>query len=680
MPDMVQYDDKRRGLIPEDLLKFRWLDELALDPTGQVVAYTVRRPDVPTNGYASHVYLRRLDQAEGERHTTSDGQASSLAWSRDGTRVAYAWSEEGRNSVRVLHIESGVEREYPLDGEGFSGLDWSADGTKLAGVRWTHQRHPDDQGPRPGIPAPTIRVVRRLRYKQDGPGWVHDRFMQIWILEVGSGELHQVTTSECDYFEPKWSQRGERLAFIAHAREQNVEMGQGHIFIYDHASGAPYPLLPNWIGACRSPVWGEDDRSIAFAGHTNPVPTNRRIFMVPFLADVEARTARRLSPEIEDEVGNYGVADQRKGLTNITMKWPEGDPWIYFLLTLQGAAHLYRINTEGQYECLVEGPSMTFEYSPIAGGRVAYGQADPSNPGDLYLLENGQSRRLTMLNTWLRDHKLAVPEEYWYEGLDGAKVHAWIMTPADLDPTKKYPTIVYVHCSMFSWDFNHEVQCYNTLGYVVAYFNQRGTTAGYGQAWTRASEGDQGGAEYVETMLGVDDLITRPYVDSERLGVTGGSCGGFMTNWIVGHTDRFKAAVTQRSISNDISFCGTSDLGPEYTRGEAGTDPWSDLEGTWRQSPLAYIDRVNTPLLIEHSTEDHRCPLEQAEQLFAALRWRGKEVEMVIYEGENHGLSRGGRPGNRIERVHRIAGWFQKYLGTQPLEIEASINAERARA
>ncbi len=217
---------------------------------------------------------------------------------------------------------------------------------------------------------------------------------------------------------------------------------------------------------------------------------------------------------------------------------------------------------------------------------------------------------------------------------------------------------------MFSWDFSHEFQCLVQAGFVLTYFNQRGTTAGYGQAWTRASEGDQGGKDFDESMLGVDHLLERPYVDAARLGVTGGSCGGFMTNWIVGHTNRFAAAVTQRSITNQISFFGTADIGPECTEGETGTNVFRDLDSSWRQSPLAYAEAITTPLLILHSDQDHRCPLEQAEQLFAALRWMRREVELVIFEGESHGLSRGGRPGNRIGRLRQILGWFERYLGT----------------
>ncbi|MBK9747643.1 MAG: S9 family peptidase [Chloroflexi bacterium] len=652
---------RRRGLISEDLMQFRWLDDIALAPDGSRIAYTVRHPQAETNGYTTHVYLRDLATGSVQRLSSGASTAFALAWSRDSQQLAYSYSEGGANSVRVWS-ESGT-RSYPIDGEAFTGTDWSPDGRRLVGVRWTAIRSVDDRSSAPGIPPPTIKVVRRLRYKQDGSGWVHDRFTQIWTLELDTGDLVQLTHSECDYATPKWSQAGDKLAFVGTSREQNIPLGYGQIFILDYPGGTPRLLLPDWQGSALSPVWGEDDRSIAFAGHNLPPPVNRRNFWQPHIADVAAGTARKLGADLDEEVGNYAVADQRKGLANITMKWAPGDAYIYFLLTEQGATNLFRITPAGEYERIVGGNSVTFEYSPAVGGTVAYGQANPANPGELYLWHNGATQQLSDFNPWLRDHYLSPPEEYWYNGLDSAKVHAWLVKPVDFIEGVRYPTIVYVHCSMFSWDFNHEVQVYANAGFVVAYFNQRGTTAGYGQAWTHASEGDQGGADYEEIMLGVDELVSRPYVDAKRLGVTGGSCGGFMTNWIVGHTNRFAAAVTQRSITNQISFFGTSDIGPEGTEGETGTNAWKDLDASWRQSPIAYAANINTPLLILHADEDYRCSLDQAEQLFAVLRWMGKTVEMVVFEGENHGLTRGGRPGNRIEHQRRILGWFQKYLG-----------------
>ena len=182
------------------------------------------------------------------------------------------------------------------------------------------------------------------------------------------------------------------------------------------------------------------------------------------------------------------------------MKWAPGDEWIYFLLTEQGAANLFRINTDGEYERLISGECITFEYAPALDGVVAFGQSNPANPGDLYIWRNGATQKLTDLNRWLRDHKLSPPESYWYDGVDGAKVHAWLIKPLNFEAGKAYPHVQYVHCSMFGWDFNHEFQIYANAGYTIAYFNQRGTTAGYGQAWTKASEGDQGGAEYDEIM------------------------------------------------------------------------------------------------------------------------------------------------------------------------------------
>ena len=653
---------RRRGLIPEDLLKFRWLDEIAIAPDAARIAYSVRSPNAPSNGYTCQLYLHDLSTDTARRLSSGDGQISSLAWSRDSQRLAYSHSDANGDSLRLLDLRDGSLDCYPTDGMPMRELDFSADGRTLAGTRWTTMRAEGERGAADGVPAPTIKVIRRLRYKQDGVGWVHDRFKQIWTLDLASRDFAQITHSECDYSSPKWSNSGSQLAFVCMAREQNTPLGYGQIFTCDLPDGAPQPLLPDWQGTAFSPVWGEDDRYIAFAGHNQPPPVNRRNFWQPHLADVAARKAWKLDPDIDEEVGNYAVADQRVSLSNVTMKWAPGDSWIYFLLTEQGATNLYRINTAGESNKLVSGDCINFEYSPAAGGAVAFGQSNPANPGDLHIWQQGESRKLTDLNPWLRDHALSSPQSLWYDGVDGAKVHGWLMQPLNFDPSKSYPLVLYVHCSMFGWDFNHEFQVYANAGYAVAYFNQRGTTAGYGQAWTKASEGDQGGADYEEIMLGVDELVKLPWLDEARMGVTGGSCGGFMTNWVVGHSDRFAAAVSQRSITNQISFFGTSDIGPECTGGETRTDPWRDLQDSWRQSPIAYIDNVNTPLLIIHSDEDHRCALEQAEQLFAALRWRGKVVELVIFEGENHGLSRGGRPGNRIERLRRIKAWFDKWL------------------
>ncbi len=654
-----------RGMVPEDILLFSWLDELALAPSGSALAYTVRRPDAERNGYQIDAYLYRVASGATVKLTSGSGRASALAWSRDGLQLAFVWVVPERTSIEIEWSDRATKQSFTISGEAPAQLNWSPDCHRLVFTRWTEVNR-DKRVLRCGVPAPSIRVVHRLRYRQDGVGWVDDRFRQIWVLELATGELVQVTDEECDYSEPVWSWSGDQIAFTGVAREQNIPLGQGQVLINDFATGQTRMLIPGWRGQAVCPQWRADDRAIAFAGYPEGTPTNRRTFSQAWIYDLDNSEARNLSGSIDQTIGNYAVADQRPGLTNVTVKWPGGTGRIYFLLTDQGATHLYSASEAGDPRVEVDGKCVVFEYSPAANGAVAYGHSTSKSPGELFLRQDGDGRQLTHLNRWLSSRQLSPPEEHWYTGVDEAKVHSWTHLPVNFQTGRVYPAIVYVHCSMFSWSFNHEFQCLASAGYVVTYFNTLGTTAGYGQAWTMASVGDQGGRDFHETLLGVDELVKRPYVDSSRLGVTGGSCGGFMTNWIVGHTTRFKAAVTQRSISNEISYFGTSDIGPESgeLRNHNHT-PWSNLETFWRQSPLSAAASINTPLLILHSDEDFRVPLGQAEELFTALRWQGREVELVIFRGENHSLSTGGRPGNRIERLHRILGWFEKHLRTQ---------------
>ena len=661
-------DKRRRGLIPVDLLKFRWLQEVALASKGEYVAYTVKHPGAARNDYTCHLYIHNLQNGTVQNLTPEEGYASALAWDREGSRLAYSWKTADRTELHIWNAADHTWTDYPVDGSPFSNIDWSPDGRRLAAVRWTTWHQPQDHFSAPGIPAPTLRVIRRLRYKQDGLGWVHNRYRQIWILDLNSEEQIQLTTTEQDHGEPCWSWNGRWLAATITTREQDKPTGYGQILLYDLEAGTVRPLIPGWQGAALSPKWRRDDRAIAFAGHQDPPPVNRRRFYHIWHYDLQSEKVTDLTKDVDQTVGNYAVADQRAGLTTVTVDWPDGEGSVNFLVTEAGATNLCRVAPGEAVNRVTTGEQVTFAFSAAANGAVAYGRADPGNPGDLYLWREGVERRLTDLNPWLRDHSLAIPTSYYYEGLGETPVHAWMVKPHNFQADGVYPAIVYVHCSMFSWDFNHEVQCLANAGYVVVYFNQRGTTAGYGQEHALGNYYGKHEQEFAEIMLGVDELAQRPYVDSRAMGVTGGSCGGFMTNWIVSHTDRFAAAVTQRSVTDLVSKFGTSDNGPEQALSEGGGEPWENAFKLWESSPLAHAGEIYTPLLIIHSEEDHRCALSQAEELFSALRWLERDVELVIFSGESHGLSRGGRPGNRIERLERILSWFNRHLSSLKFE------------
>jgi len=271
----------------------------------------------------------------------------------------------------------------------------------------------------------------------------------------------------------------------------------------------------------------------------------------------------------------------------------------------------------------------------------------------------------------MKNWKLSEPEEFWFTASDGVKVQGWIVKPLEFKKGEKYPIILQIHGGPWSAYGNqlmaaeHEFQLLATNGYVVVYTNPRAST-GYGEEFASLISGHWGERDYLDMMEAVDYVIEKyPFVDAERLGVAGGSYGGFATNWIVGHTDRFKAAVTMRSISNWESFFGVSDIGtgtlPVHEVG-FGKNPWDAREFYQEKSPITYVKNVKTPLLIIHSEQDWRCPMVEAEQLFIALKKMKKDVELVRFPDENHDLSRTGKPKHRIERLRHILRWFDKYL------------------
>jgi Tol biopolymer transport system component len=342
-------EETLRGLIPEDLMKFRWLEEIACSPDGQHVAYTVRQPDGARNDYQADVYLLELDTHTRHKLSNGIGQGGSLSWSRDGQRLAFVWRGVQETSVELVDADGSPRRSYPVDGPAPSGLDWSPDGRSLACSRWTQVRGANESCRRPGVPAPSVRVLRRLRYKQDGVGWVEDRFRHIWVLALDTGDWLQLTDGECDYSEPRWSWDGTRIAFSGMAREQNTTLGQGQILVCDYASGSIDRLMPEWQGVAASPQWRADDGAVAFTGHAEPPPVNRRRFSHVWLYELENGKSRDLTADLDQMVGNYAVADQRAGLANITVKWPGGQGRIYFLLTDQGATHLYSVTAAGAW-------------------------------------------------------------------------------------------------------------------------------------------------------------------------------------------------------------------------------------------------------------------------------------------------------------------------------------------
>jgi len=352
--------------------------------------------------------------------------------------------------------------------------------------------------------------------------------------------------------------------------------------------------------------------------------------------------------------------------------WTADGERLVFLVSSEGSAHLHTAGRGGgETAPITSGPrDFSAPHASRDGSHVAMVGTDPTTPPEVFTMEiapegtAGEPVRRSFLNRdWCKARVVAEPEEFRVPSDEGHAIHGWLLRPPGADPGKKLPLALEVHGgphAQYGWAFFHELQVLAASGYVVAYANPRGSQ-GYGRDFGAAILKDWGNRDFKDLMDVVDHVSALEGVDETRVGILGGSYGGFMTNWALGHSDRFRCGVTQRSVVSMTSMFGSSDYGT-WLHDELGASPWEDPELYRRLSPLASVDRIEAPLLIIHSENDHRCPIAEGEQLYTALKWRRKTVEMVRFRGESHGLSRGGRPLNRIERLERIVGWLERYL------------------
>jgi dipeptidyl aminopeptidase/acylaminoacyl peptidase len=352
-------------------------------------------------------------------------------------------------------------------------------------------------------------------------------------------------------------------------------------------------------------------------------------------------------------------------------RWSRDGGAVCFLVGEHGRADLRRLSLKGgPVETLVSGEYEMLEYDLSPDGHhVGFVASTDRAPYDLYVAELGGSgvQRLTEVNgSWLAARTLGEVENLWFESADGTPVQGWIVKPPDFDPAAQYPLILSIHGGPHAmWTRHeatmwHEWQVQAAAGYVIFACNPRGSD-GYGYDFRAAALNRWGEADLPDLLAGLDQVLAKGYVDPERLVVTGGSYGGFMTAWIVGHEDRFKAAVSQRGVYDLVSFYSTTDI-PRFAEREFEYAPWENPERMWKYSPLAYVENIHTPLLIIHSENDYRAPIPAAEGLFVALRRLKREVELVRYPRDGHELSRSGEPRHRVDRLERIVAWFDKHV------------------
>jgi dipeptidyl aminopeptidase/acylaminoacyl peptidase len=655
-------------LTAEDLASLAFVHEAAISPDGDRVAYAVRRMDVDANRYRASLRVAPVDGSTSAVEWT-DGSADDATprWSPDGRSLAFT-SDRGpvpqgrtRAPKNVFLVERPGTEPRQLAGlaDDCGDLAWLPDGSglivTLKDPAPAHAAQPED--------AP--KVYERLRYKTDDAGLLDLRRKHLWIVPLDGSAPRTLTGGDWDDTQPAPSPDGSHVAFTSNRSADRDRNTVSDIWVVPLAGGAPRRITTE-EGQYTNASWSPDGSWITCLGTADAVGAGARNTRVWRFA-LAGGEGVDLLRDWDRTTGSRVMTDARGEAAVLAPAWT-GDGRVLFIGSDQGTANLYSCKADGgdvRAETLGAHQVVTASLDKRTRCFAAV-IATATSPGDVATGQpGGGMRAITSLNADLLGARyIAPPEHVEFTGADGWTIEGWLLKPRGFDPARTWPLVLEVHGGphgAYGHSFFHEFQLLAGRGYAVLYLNPRGSH-GYGDTFVRACVGDWGGKEYEDLMAGVDHALGLGWIDPERLYVTGGSYGGFMTNWIVGHTDRFKAAVTQRSISNNISAFGTSDIGWHFWQLEMGdATPWRDEHKLVDRSPLTYVTNVRTPLLILHAEKDYRCPIEQAEQLFVALKVLGREAVFVRYQEDTHELTRGGKPRNRIDHARRIADWFDAH-------------------
>lgn len=655
-----------RKLQVEDLFNFHSVASPKVSPDGTEAVFIKTYMDEEENKYVSNLFHIHLDTEEVTQWTYGKDQVSTPAWSNDGQQIAFLSNREEKNQVYIMSRKGGEAKKITDFDKGVASFLWSPCGKKIwvngsvkEAETFTYQAEKAEQK------KPQPYRTTKMKYQMDGAGLIpQDIFKQIGTVNIQTGEVTQFTEGNHQHHLMAVSHDGEKVVIGVNRSENQDREFKLPLYLVDGKSKEEIVIVEA-DGHYGDVAFSFDDQKIAYIGSDRRYENATQSEL--YVYDIKNETTVCITENIDAPVGDLVVADAQQGTSAPGVVWTENDE-LYFQLSTMGDVRLYYATLDGAVYPASPEKEHIYDYDFVKDGSFAVvAVSHPTHPGELYkqTITTGERRQLTSFNQkFIEEVTLVEPEAIVYKSVKDWDVHGWLLKPANFKEGEKYPLIVEVHggpATMYANTFFHELQLLTAKGYGVLYVNPRGSH-GYNQAFVDAVRNDYGGGDYADIMAGLDYVIEKnDWIDTNRLGVTGGSYGGFMTNWIVGHTNRFKAAVTQRSISNWVSFYGVSDIGYYFSEWQHGAD-MKDVQRLWDFSPLKYAENIETPLLILHSENDLRCPMEQAEQLFITLKSMGKETELVRFPEADHNLSRTGIPNLRIARLKEITDWFDKYI------------------
>lgn len=636
-------------LAAEDFYSLRQIIDCRFSPDGKQIVYVLQRSDKTQNKYIANLWIVNVDNNRHFQLTNSDAFDHSPCWSPDGKYILFVSNRSGKNQLWMISMDGGEAWSITNFEGGATSPAWSPDGANITFLSHVPEtKHQKDTITHNKINrefASDVKKIVQLKYRTD-TSFSDSSYSHIFIYNLSNQLSKQLTYDNFDDLSPCWSHDSKYIAFTSHRNGDPTFDNNSDIYTTAFTGGEINRISRN-PGPDWNPVWDAKNNTIYylskagindFAAQTNICQTDYNSLETRILTDIFDRNISQFCTDYKSKYIYFNAIDRG----NISQ----------FRLRVKDKKLDNQIISNQQIEA----------FDVNSKNHICYIASNPLLPSDLFYFSK-KSEQLTHINdTFIKSFKLSVPEEFYFKGYQDEDIQGWLMKPVNYSSTNSYPLVVEIHGGphwAFGNDWNFEFQLLAAQGYLVFYCNPRLST-GYGEKFTRSGVGEWGIGDFHDIMKGVDYVIREFNVDTTRMGVIGGSYGGFMTNWIISHSNRFRTAITQRGISNLLSFYGTTDI-QNFVEFEFDK-PWNNMDKFNTSSPITYAPAIKTPLLIIHSELDYRVPIGQAEELFTAMKRLDNDVEFIRYSQEGHELSRSGQPVHRVDRYNRILSWFEKYF------------------